>query len=80
MAAFQATISLGELVTLLGIIGALITNYFSFIRRVDRMAVRHDTLATQVNELRHGRGLVLGSQSDWPPMVRRCFGFNKVDS
>jgi hypothetical protein len=80
VAAFQATFSIGEVVTILGMVAAILANYFGVIRRLDRVVVRHDALVNQVNELRHGRGLVLGSQSDWPPMVRRCFGFNKVDS
>lgn len=69
------TFSVGDVAVILSIAGSVAYHYFAVVRRVDRLAGRHDNLATQVDELRHGRGLVLGPTSDWPPMVRKCFGF-----
>lgn len=74
------TFSVGDVAVILSIAGSVIYHYFSTVRRVDRLASRHDNLADQVDELRHGRGLVLGPTSDWPPMVRKCFGFQSNGS
>lgn len=74
---FQTTITIGDIAVIFGLAGTAATSYFGVIRRIDRLVGRHDNLANQVDELRHGRGLVLGPTSDWPPMVRRCFGYGE---
>lgn len=72
---FQTTVSLGDVVVLLGLAATVLTNYFGVVRRVDRISDRQKATDDKVEELRHGRGLVLGPTSDWPPMVRKCFGY-----
>lgn len=71
----QLTVSVGEIAVILGLIGTVLANYFGVIRRIDLLAERHKNLDKQVDDIRHGRGLILGPTSDWPNAVRRCFGY-----
>ena len=65
---FSNHVTLGDVVVILGIVAAVFANYFG-------MRARINELAKTVDELRRGRGLILGPNSDWPDAVRRCFGF-----
>lgn len=67
--------TIGDIVAIAAMIGTVTFNYFSIVRRVDSIISRHSSLSTSVEDLRRGRGLILGPESDWPPMVRRCFGY-----
>lgn len=74
------TISIGDIVLVLGLCGTMAWNYFTVIRRQDRLAARHDLLSqrvnnldTRVDDLRRGRGLIL---EHWPAPFRRLFGFD----
>lgn len=74
------TISIGDIVLVLGLFGTMAWNYFAVIRRQDRLSARHDLISqrvtnldNRVEELRRGRGLIL---EHWPATVRRCFGFD----
>lgn len=69
------TFSVGDVAVIVSIAASVLYHYFAGIRRVDRLADRHERLAEQVDDLRHGRGLVLGPTSDWPQRVRNCFGY-----
>jgi hypothetical protein len=64
----QMTISIGDIFVIAGLLGSVAYNY----------AIVRTTLGTiekQIYDMRRGRGLILGPDSDWPPQVRRCFGF-----
>ncbi len=72
---FSQQISVGDIFIAGGIIASVVWNYFSIHRRLDRLDDRQTTTETRIDDLRRGRGLILGEQSDWPDAVRRCFGF-----
>lgn len=61
----QYTISLGDVVVVLVAALSFSANYFLTQSRVT-------ALEYKVDELRRGRGLIL---ENFPPMVRRCFGY-----
>lgn len=60
-------VSFGDLIVAGGLVGSVIYNY-SIVSTTLR------ALRTQVEDLRRGRGLIMGENSDWPLAVRRCFG------
>jgi hypothetical protein len=61
----EPTISVGDLCIFVGMCGAAVGNYFGTVNKVKEVK-------WMVEELRRGRGLIL---RDWPPMVKRCFGY-----
>ena len=64
---FRSEISIGDISVI--VIGLLsLAGYFFGIK------YRLDALSTTVEDVRRGRGLILGPNSDWPAAVRRCFG------
>ena len=73
---FSTTISVGDAAVILGLLGSVVYNYFAVVRSVDKLKMKHDALHNDVSDLRRGRGLILGGDSDWPDAVRRCFGFH----
>lgn len=70
---FSAQITLGDAVMVATLFVSIGYNYVAVVRRVDRVALLQDKLGEKVEDLRRGRGLIL---EHWPPMVRRCFGFD----
>lgn len=63
-------ISFGDIFVILGLLGSVIYNYavYSFTLR----EIRRD-----IDDLKRGRGYIMGPTSDWPDLVRRCFGYGK---
>lgn len=72
---FSQNINLGEILLGAGLVGSAVWNYFTTIRRIDALEQRQDGSDSKIEDLRRGRGLILGQDSDWPDAVRRCFGF-----
>ena len=62
------TVSIGDIVLALGLVASVILHY-----AVNTLMIRK--IAQDVADLRRGRGLILGPASDWPPQVKRCFGY-----
>ena len=60
------TISVGDVVAIVGMTAAAVGNYFAIASKIK-------ATDWKVEELRRGRGLIL---DHWPPMVRRCFGYD----
>lgn len=75
MFSFSTSISLGDVVLLMSVLGSIAYNYFAVVRRVDILEVHHQNLENDFEDLRRGRGLIL---EHWPPMVRKCFGYNRI--
>lgn len=73
---FSNTVTLGDILLLIGFIGSLFANYIWIIRRIDLIASRQTATDLRVEDLRHGRGLVIQG-GDWPDAVKRCFGFSR---
>lgn len=73
---FSTQISLGDLIMIGGLVIGVVANYFGIVRRIDGLDGRQSAAETQIDDLRRGRGLILGETSDWPDTVRRCFGFH----
>jgi len=65
---FRSDISIGDLAVICGMLVAAAAHYFGIKNRIDNVL-------NTVEELKRGRGLVMGATSDWPIAVRRCFGF-----
>jgi hypothetical protein len=53
---------------MIGLCLAGVGNYFGTVARVKEVDWK-------IEELRRGRGLIL---RDWPPMVKRCFGYKPL--
>lgn len=47
------------------------------ISRVGKLEQVQAANDRRLEDLRRGRGLILGQDSDWPDAVRRCFGFGR---
>lgn len=75
MIEFSNHVTIGDIVVAGGIAGSLIWNYFGIHRKLDSLDSRQATTETKIEDLRRGRGLIMGETSDWPNAVRRCFGF-----
>lgn len=60
------TISVGDIAVVVGMAVAATGNYFAIANKIK-------ATDWKVEELRRGRGLIL---DHWPPMVRRCFGYD----
>ena len=69
------TISFGDVAVIVTMATNVIYHYFASVRRADALEERQNQAEQKIDDLRHGRGLVLGPTSDWPPTVRRCFGY-----
>ena len=67
---FHPTLTIDSIVVVVGFAGTLAGQWFFL--RADVKALRHD-----IENLRRGRGLIMGATSDWPDAVRRCFGFGR---
>jgi hypothetical protein len=67
---FTPSISLDSIVTLAGFAGAIFAQHL--LMKSDIKQNKKD-----IDDLRRGRGLILGTNSDWPDAVRRCFGFGQ---
>lgn len=66
---FHPTISYDSIIVVLGFAGTFVAQWFFL--RWEVKELRRD-----VEDVRRGRGLVMGKNSDWPDAVRKCFGFN----
>lgn len=61
-------ITVGDLAVICGMLLTAAAHYWAVFFKLKNVD-------TKVEELRRGRGLILGDGSDWPDAVRRCFGF-----
>lgn len=64
---FTTNISIGDLIVVVFSLGSVIYNYANYGARIKNCE-------TDIHDLKRGRGLIMGAQSDWPLAVRRCFG------
>lgn len=71
---FHFTISLGEVVQMTLLAGAIVAGYVRFVRKLDSLEDRTERTESTLDELRKGRGLIL---EHWPWRVRACFGFDR---
>lgn len=69
---FHPTVSYDSIIVVLGFAGTFVAQWFFL--RWEVKELRRD-----VEDVRRGRGLVMGQNSDWPDAVRRCFGFGRAD-
>lgn len=70
--AISTTISVGDVLTLITLIGVVIYNYYAIVRRIDRITERVKHNETSYEDLRRGRGLIL---ENWPQAMQRLMGF-----
>lgn len=68
----NTTISLGDVITLLTLVGVVIYNYYAIVRRIDRVTERVKHNEQSIEDLRRGRGLIL---ENWPQAMQRLLGF-----
>lgn len=80
MIEFSNHVSIGDVCVIAGVVGSVAWNYFGLHRKIDHLDNRQSTTEKTLEELRRGRGLILGETSDWPNAVRRCFGFGRNGS
>lgn len=62
------SVSVGDIVIALGLVASVVFHY-----TVNTLTIKK--MAQEISDLRRGRGLILGPTSDWPPRVKRCFGY-----
>lgn len=72
---FSTQITLGDVIAIAVIAAGVVTNYYGIVRRLDGLDSRQTSTEKNIEDLRRGRGLILGEAGDWPLAVRRCFGF-----
>lgn len=64
------TVSIGDIILAVGMVASVVFNY-----AVNSFMIKQ--LMRDINDIRRGRGLIMGPNSDWPPQVRRCFGYGE---
>lgn len=74
MVEFSYNVTIGDVCVIGGIVASVAWNYFGIHRKLDALESRQTSTENRVEDLRRGRGLILGETSDWPHAVRRCFG------
>lgn len=68
----NTNISLGDVLTLLTLVGVIIYNYYAIVRRIDRITERVKHNEDSIEDMRRGRGLILET---WPIAMQRLMGF-----
>jgi hypothetical protein len=76
---FQPTFTFDGIAAIITLLAGGITGYYGIIRKVDRHETQIKHTQQDYEDLRRGRGLILGRESDWPDAVRRCFGYGRHD-
>lgn len=68
----SSTISIGDIATVSLLVGTIIYNYYTIVRRVDRISERVNYNEKAIEDLKRGRGLIMES---WPVAMQRLMGF-----